>query len=40
MFNIINYDQRGGECSMHGKGEKCIQNISRKTWGKETTWKT
>lgn len=23
----------GGERSTHGKGQKCIQNFSQKTWG-------
>jgi len=26
----------GGECGMYGRGEKCIQNCSWKTEGKES----
>jgi len=33
-------DEMGGTCNTHGRGEKCIQYVSWKTWREETTWKT
>jgi hypothetical protein len=28
----------GGACNMHGKDQKCIESIGKKTRRKETTW--
>jgi len=32
----IEENKVGGEYSMYGKAEKCIQNFGRKTWREET----
>jgi hypothetical protein len=32
-------DEIGGACSTHGRDEKCIQNISRKTWKTRQLWR-
>jgi len=33
-------EEMGEECSTHGRGYKCIQNVGRKTWMEEATRKT
>jgi hypothetical protein len=30
----------GGECSMHRRDEKCLQNFGQETWWEEMTQKT
>jgi len=32
QFRMIKEDEVGGACSTHGRYEKCVQNVYRKTW--------
>jgi hypothetical protein len=37
---IIEKNEIGGECSMNGGEERCVQGVDGETWGKETIRKT